>query len=57
MKLLKIGGLGLSVVGLGINLLTDIVNRKTMVNELANSKEVKDLINKAVNEALKNRGV
>lgn len=50
---LKIGGIATTIIGAGVSIASDMIEKKQMVEDLANSKEVKDLINKAVNEALK----
>lgn len=50
---LKIGGIATTILGAGVSIASDMIGKKQMVNDLAKSKEVKDLIDKAVNEALK----
>lgn len=52
---LKIGGIATTIIGAGVSITSDIIGKKQIVEDLANSKEVKDLINKAVNEALKQK--
>lgn len=52
---LKIGGIATSIIGAGVSIASDMIGKKQLVEDLANSKEVKDLINKAVNEALKQK--
>lgn len=50
---LKIGGIATTILGAGVSIASDMIGKKQMAEELVNSKEVKDLIDKAVNEALK----
>lgn len=52
---LKIGGIVTTIIGAGVSIASDMIGKKQIVEDLANSKEVKDLINKAVNEALKQK--
>lgn len=52
---LKIGGIATTIIGAGVSVASDMIGKKQLVEDLANSKEVKDLINKAVNEALKQK--
>lgn len=52
---LKIGGIATTIIGAGVSITSDMIGKKQIVEDLANSKEVKDLINKAVNEALKQK--
>lgn len=52
---LKIGGIATTIIGAGVSIASDMIGKKQIVEDLANSKEVKDLINKAVNEALKQK--
>ena len=53
--LLKIGGIAATIVGAGVSIVSDMIGKKQMVNDLAKSKEVKKLINNAVKEAIKNK--
>lgn len=53
--LLKIGGIATTIIGAGVSIASDMIGKKQMVNDLAKSKEVKNLINNAVKEALKNK--
>lgn len=52
---LKIGGFAVSVLGLAVSGLSDKISQKQIVDDLENSEVIKDLINKAVNEALKQK--
>jgi hypothetical protein len=52
---LKYGGTALSVVGAVIGIASDAIAMKQMTNDLLKSKELQDLINKAVNEHLKTK--
>lgn len=52
---LKIGGIATTIIGAGVSIASDMIGKKQVVEDLANSKEVKDLINKAMNEALKQK--
>lgn len=52
---LKIGGFTVSVLGLVVSGLSDKISQKKIVDDLENSEVIKDLINKAVNEALKQK--
>lgn len=52
---LKVGGIATTILGAGVSIVSDMIGKKQIVEDLANSKEVKDLINKAVNEALKQK--
>lgn len=52
---LKIGGIATTIIGAGVSIASDMIGKKQIVEDLANSEEVKDLINKAVNEALKQK--
>lgn len=53
--LLKIGGIATTIIGAGVSIASDMIGKKQMVKDLANSKEVKNLINNAVKETLKNK--
>ena len=53
--LLKIGGIAVTIVGAGVSIVSDMIGKKQMVNDLVKSKEVKKLINNAVKEAIKNK--
>lgn len=50
---LKIGGIATTIVGAGVSIASDMIGKKQIAEELVNSKEVKDLIDEAVNKALK----
>lgn len=52
---LKYGGMALSVAGAVIGIASDAISKKQMTNDLLKSKEVQDLISKAVSEALKGK--
>lgn len=52
---LKIGGFTVSILGLAVSGLSDKISQKKIVDDLENSEVIKDLINKAVNEALKQK--
>lgn len=51
-KWLKLGGITLSIVGAAVGLASDLIGKKQAAETLANSKEVKDLIQKEVQKAL-----
>lgn len=53
-KWIKVGSLAVSVVSAGLGIADSIISKKKIVADLASSKEVKDMINEAVAEALKN---
>ena len=53
--LLKFGGIAITVIGAGVSIVSDMIGKKQMVNDLAKSKEVKKIINNAVKEAIKNK--
>ena len=53
--LLKIGGIATTIIGAGVSVASEMIGKKQMVNDLAKSKELKNLVNKAVKEALKNK--
>ena len=53
--LLKIGGIATTIIGAGISIASDMIGKKQMVKDLANSKEVKILIKNAVKDTLKNK--
>lgn len=50
---LKIGGIATTIIGAGVSIASDMIEQKQIAKDVVNSKEVKDLIDKAVNEALK----
>ena len=52
---LKVGAIATTILGAGVSVVSDMIGKKQSVEDLANSKEVKNLINKAVNEALKQK--
>ena len=51
---IKVGGFAVSVVSAGLGIADSIISKKKIVADLANSKEVNDLIAEKVAEALKN---
>ena len=53
--LLKIGGIVTTIIGAGVSIASDMIGKKQMVKDLANSKEVKNLIKNTVKETLKNK--
>ena len=53
--LLKFGGIAITVIGAGVSIVSDMIGKKQMVNDLAKRKEVKKIINNAVKEAIKNK--
>ena len=53
--LLKIGGIATTIIGAGVSIASEMIEKKQMVNDLAKSKELKNLVDKAVKEALKNK--
>ena len=54
-NVLKYLGFALSVGGAVIGMGADWVTKKQLVANMADSKELKDLVNKAVQEALKQK--
>ena len=52
---LKIGGIVTTILGAGVSIASDMIGKKQRVEYLVNSKEVKDWIDRAVNEALKQK--
>lgn len=52
---LKIGGIATSIIGAGVSIASDMIGKKQIAEELVNSKEFKALIDKAVNDALKQK--
>ena len=52
---LKIGGIVTTILGAGVSIASDMIGKKQIVEDLVNSKEVKDWIDRAVNEALKQK--
>lgn len=53
-KLIKGLSIGVSILGAGLGVVGGILDKKQITADLAGSKEVKDMINEAVAEALKN---
>ena len=52
---LKIEGIVTTILGAGVSIASDMIGKKQIVEDLVNSKEVKDWIDRAVNEALKQK--
>lgn len=52
---LKFGGIAITVIGAGVSIVSDMIGKKQMVNDLVKSEEVKKLINNAVKETIKNK--
>lgn len=55
MNWLKVGVVAVNVGGAALTLVGTLLDKKTAVNKLAESKEVQDLIAKKVAEALKDQ--
>ena len=53
--LLKIGGIATTIIGAGVSIASDMIEKKQIAKDVVNSKEVKKLINNAVKEAIKNK--
>ena len=53
-NLLKIGGLAVSIVGVGVSLASDYIGKKQLSNDIVSSKEFQDLLKKTVEETLNN---
>lgn len=51
-KWLKVGSLLVTAAGFGVNIASEVLGKKTIVKDLAESQEVKDLIAKEVAKAL-----
>lgn len=53
--LLKIGGIVTTIIGAGVSIASDMIEKKQIAKDVVSSKEVKKLINNAVKEAIKNK--